>query len=262
MSFNFEARGVSAPMSNMDSNSYGAHLLVDFTSIDAADKLLGECEAFIDHSQEDIGALPENIPFPILSRVSQGVKSWRTKRRDTKLVQDLENLLPRIVQNEKSLRNIMGEVVEKKAALRLQARYLEVRLESCIEHNKDLLSQTNEPLDSLRAEVNVLSEKSAVIKAMMTFNKEVLRIRNVEKISKGQSFVRWGQSAKPQKASVTEADLAKDADHPVLEAHLVALREVCGEVITYEMIHTPNLLIPTSPSHAGCYISLPGPSTR
>jgi hypothetical protein len=220
---NLKSRGVDVPLSNDSGNSYGAHLLVDFSPIDAADKVLEDCESFIEDSKALASPVPETS-FPILSKVGAGIRSWRSKRRDVKLGQSLDILLPRIIQSEKVLRNIIGEVVEKKAALRMQARYLQVRLEVCIAHNKKLLDKTNEPLVMLRSYVNKLSGESTTVKAMMAFNKEVLRIRNVEKVSKGQSFVRWG--SKPQKAAVTEFDLAKDSDHPALDLRLVQLREV------------------------------------
>lgn len=139
-----------------------------------------------------------------------------------------ENIQPRVVATEKTLRKIIGEVVEKKGALRLQARHLHVRLEACIKHNKQLLAASDGPLEELRSIVNQLSGESTALKDMITFNKEVLRIRNVEEISKGQNFVRWGARPAAKKKNNAEADLRSDADHGVIEAKLVTIREVSG----------------------------------
>lgn len=203
-------------------NTYGAHLLVDFKPIEEAEALLEECEQYIQQTKTALFTLPF---VPAFSRVAAGVRMWRTKRRDNKLIQIYNELQPRVVATEKSLRKIIGEVVEKKGALRVQARHLQVRLEACIKHNKMLLEQSEGPLEELRGIVNKLSGESTALKDMITFNKEVLRIKNVEQISKGQNFVRWG--SKPnKKKSVMEVDLKQDPDHTVIETKLVTIREV------------------------------------
>jgi hypothetical protein len=196
-----------------------AHQLVDFTPIQEADQILEECQMFLQQAGDTSFVL-----FPMLTRV----KNWRLKRRDNRLISVYETLYPRIIAIEKKLRQIMGDVVEKKAEIRNQARHLQVRLQACIRHNKSNLQQTEGPVDELRLLINKLSSESSLLKEMIEFNKELLRFGTVEKVSKGQTFVRWGgiASKAPAKKVVTEAELQKDDMHPEIETRLLALRKV------------------------------------
>jgi len=80
----------------------------------------------------------------------------------------------------------------------------------------------------LRLMINRLSSESALLKEMIEFNKELLRFGTVEKVSKGQTFVRWGGMAAkaPAKKVITEAELQRDDTHPEIEKKLVSLRKV------------------------------------
>ena len=200
-----------------------AHQLVDFTPIQEADQLLEECQMFLQQAGDT-----NFVMFPLLTRVSTGVKNWRMKRRDNRLISVYETLYPRIVSTEKKLRQIMGDVVEKKGDIRLQARHLQARLEACIKSNKAQLQATEGPVDELRVLINKLSGESALLKEMIEFNKELLRFGTVEKVSKGQSFVRWGglTSKAPAKKVITEGELSRDDVHPEIDKRLVSLRKV------------------------------------
>lgn len=199
-------------------NSYGAHLLVDFKPIEDADKLLVQCEGFIQQAQNG-----GNMSFGAFPRF----RNWRTKKRDSKLVSMYATLQPKVVEAEQILRGIIGEVVEKKVALRLQARHLQVRLDACILYNKTILERSDGPLENLRGYVNALSGQSAELKSMILFNKEVLRIKHVESISKGKTFVRWGGTKQTvKKRNITDAELAADTDHQAIELQLSQLRQV------------------------------------
>eukprot|EP01038_Epipyxis_sp_PR26KG_P010107 gene10107-13583_t len=212
----------STKMDELNDNLYGAHLLVDFKPIEDADQLLGECEVFTVQAKQGMISLPFTIP---------SLKNWRTKRRDNKLMIMYDNLYPRVLAAEKVLRNIIGEVVEKKIALRTQAKYLQIRLQTCIKFNRDILSISENPLEDMREFVNKLSNESATLKTMILFNKEILRIKNIESISKGKSFVRWGPKPSMKK-NVTEADLANDRDHQMIQLRLEQLRQVREKFVT------------------------------
>ena len=204
-----------------DSN-FAAHQLVDFTPIQEADQLLEECHMFLQQAGDTSFTL-----FPLLTRVST-VKNWRMKRRDNRLISVYETLYPRIISTEKKLRQIMGDVVEKKGEIREQARHLQARLQACIRNNKAHLQATEGPVEELRLLINKLSGESALLKEMIEFNKELLRFGTVEKVSKGQTFVRWGgiSNKAPAKKVITEAELQRDDTHPEIENKLLALRKV------------------------------------
>jgi hypothetical protein len=204
------------------------HALVDFTPIQEADQILEECQVFLQQASDT-----NFVTFPLVTRLAPNVRNWRMKRRDTRLISVYESLYPRIVASEKELRNIMGEVVEKKSDIRNQARHIQARLEACIAANKSQLQTTESPVDELRILINKLSGESALLKEMIEFNKELLRFGTVEQVSKGQSFVRWGAltSKAPAKKVLTEAELMKDDAHPDIEQKLVSLRKVCFFVL-------------------------------
>ena len=85
---------------------------------------------------------------------------------------------------------MIGEVVEKKGILRLQARHLQSRLEQCVEHNQALLKASDGPLEDTRNFVNTLSSESTVLKEMMNFNTEILRLKKLEEHTKNLSVMR------------------------------------------------------------------------
>lgn len=202
-------------------DSYGVHLLVDFKSIEEADKLLAECEKYIEETRSEIFV----IPFvPSFSLLANNVRAWRSKRKDSKLVTGYQALEPKISVLEKTLRGIIGEVVEKKGALRIQARYLQIRLEQCVKHNKSLLETTDGPLEDTRNFVNMLSNESKLLKDMVTFNTEVLKMQALENQSKHQVYgTRWVQG---RQKNVNEIDVTKDSDNNAIQDKLNSLREV------------------------------------
>lgn len=225
-----------------------AHQLVDFTPIQEADQVLEECQIFLQQAGDTSFTL-----FPLLTRVST-VKNWRMKRRDNRLISVYETLYPRIVSSEKKLRTIMGEVVGKKADIREQARHLQARLQACIRFNKAHLQSTEGPVEELRLLINKLSSESALLKEMIEFNKELLRFGTVEKVSKGQSFVRWTNMSKaPAKKVITEAELQRDEMHPEIEKKLVMLRKVSVFIFTCSSV-----LVCSDPA-VGClsHLSIP-----
>lgn len=212
---------------------------VDFRVIEEADLLLEDCESFLVQAQTNMKALP----FSAFSTI----RNWRAKRRDNQLYNLYELLRPRIKDAENNLRAIIGEVAEKKNALRLQARYLQIRLDSCICYNKEILDNMNNPADDLRGVVNRLTVESSYVKSMVTFNSDLLRQRNVESVNRGKSLVPW--SAKNLVArQVTEADLMNDPDHSSLLQRLRMLREhrekyvdYLSSVLEYRETFTSNL---------------------
>eukprot|EP01036_Dinobryon_divergens_P029170 gene29170-38234_t len=165
-------------------------------------------------------------------------RSWRARNRDTKLANLYMSLVPKMIEAEKVLRGIIVDVAEKKNALRVQAKYLSVRLTSCLHHNKSLLDSSDNPVDDLREQINSLSNEAAMLKGMLAFNKEVLRIRKLESINREkQSFLRWGQKLPSNmKKGISESDLADDPDHTVIESRLDLTRQIRVKFLNYLQI--------------------------
>ncbi len=207
----------SAPPSNGDVYTGETMFECDFTPIDEVDNLLNDCNEFLSQSKSELVI----IPFSPFSRV----RNWRMKRRDNKLFEVYDLLIPRIKNSEKSLRQLIGEIVEKKNALRLQGRHLIARLNSCIKFNRDMSEQISIPEEDFRNTIKQLSDQSAIVKSMMSFNQEVLRLKNVESISKGKTFISWSSRTAMTKP-MSDAELAQDSDHPTLTMYLGSLREL------------------------------------
>lgn len=215
-------------------DGYGVNNLVNFglcfQPIEDADKLLEECNSFVEERDADL----YQVPFASFSRVAAGVRNWRAKQRESKLSVTYNSLVPRILEQEKALRQIIGEVVEKKKSLRLQARYLQVRLNTCLEVNKNLLLETDGPLQEIRSHVDNLSEEAVRLKEMSIFNREILRLKLLSTNRRNKPFMGWGNNSKQKpKTQVTESDLAEDTDHTMIGLRLECLRQLKDKYVKF-----------------------------
>jgi hypothetical protein len=137
------------------------HSLVDFEAINNAKKLYLECENFMLNMNDD-GDIPVDGLFSQLSRL----RTSKAKRRDEFLETNFKRLQIEIKDQENILRNLLGwlsilrclklsdffiskissyyivsnnnnhlmtvgDIVDKKKALRLQGKHLQARLEAC-----------------------------------------------------------------------------------------------------------------------------------
>ena len=152
-------------------------------------------------------------------------RQWRSRRRDEKLLVTMNSLLPRIKLSEEYLRDLIIQIVEKKLALRDQARHLKHRLDACIAFNSHAITSQEEIIDEMRNSVNALSTESALVKAMVAFNVELVRQKVMETVRNNRSFVSWGSKAVLLRP-ISEQELSEDADHPALMTRLNTIREV------------------------------------
>ena len=155
------------------------------------------------------------------------LRQWRSRRRDEKLHAVMHSLLPRIKASEEYLRDFIIQIVEKKLALRDQARYLKCRLDSCINYNGDSIDGQEDLIEEMRNAVNRLSTESTIVKGMVSFNVELVRQRVMETVRHNRTFVSWGSKAVLLRP-ISEQELAEDADHPLLMGRLNHIREVRG----------------------------------
>jgi hypothetical protein len=226
-----EMTEVAIPAPTGSASSYGVHLLVDFRPIEEADQLLEDCKQYVAESQQELYV----VPFvPTFSRLVSNVRQWRMKRKDARLQSVYDGLLPRVSSCEKELRGIIGDVVEKKSALRLQAKHLQVRLNACIAHNQEQLADSDAPLDETRNYVNLLSDEQTSLKQMLVFNAEVSRLKAAEANAKRHQAMRWGGLAKNRnnmnnnkKTTAESAADMKDEHHSAIEQRLKTCRTVC-----------------------------------
>jgi hypothetical protein len=210
-------------------NTKAAAALNMIEAFKTLDSLIEECNNFIN----EVKSIPPPSPVAESGSVFNGpaaqkFRAWRTKRRDEKLLVSYTSLLPRIKDGEDYLRDLIIHTVEKKLALRDQAKHLKSRLDSCIKHNEHYVEKHGAVIENMRSTVNSLSTESSLVKAMVAFNAELVRQRVVQNIRHGRSFVSWGSRAVLLRP-ISEQELAEDEDHPQLMARLNAVREVKKE---------------------------------
>lgn len=144
------------------------------------DNLMNESEAFL----EQIRSIPEFEGNYLLK-----FKAWRSKRRDKNLYLTMNVLIRRIKASEEQLRDTIIQVVEKKLALRDQARHLKCRLSSCITYNTDFVHNQEQFVEDMRKSVNGLSSESSELKAAVAFNCELVRQKIIQTVKQNRTFV-------------------------------------------------------------------------
>lgn len=203
------------------------------------DALMLESENFL----EQIRAIPEDQGNYLLK-----FNAWRSKRRDKNLYLTMNNLVRRIKSSEDQWRDNIIQIVEKKLALRDQARHLKCRLNSCIAYNTEFVEGQEQLVEEMRTNVNNLSAESSDLKAAVVFNCELVRQKIIQTVKQNRTFVackflvlpgiapnddvfNWlilcaGGSKAVLLRPVSDQELAEDADHPELMQRLHGLREV------------------------------------
>ena len=152
----------------------------DDTASKNFDALMTESESFL----EQIRSIPEFEGNYLLK-----FKAWRSKRRDKNLFLTMTNLIGRIKASEEQLRDTIIQVVEKKLALRDQARHLKCRLNSCITYNTDFVQSQEQFVEGMRNNVNGLSSESSDLKAAVAFNCELVRQKIIQTVKQNRTFV-------------------------------------------------------------------------
>ena len=222
-STNPSTRERGGSISGLNSNSSN-----DFLNINNLDNLINESESFLLQIQqislETMNSSSSNSSSSVL-QATKKFRQWRSKRRDEKLLLTMNALLPRIKSSEELLRDTIIQIVEKKLALRDQARHLKHRLDACIAYNAHYVDSQEEVIDEMRNSVNSLSTESAYVKAMVAFNVELVRQRVMETVRNNRTFVSWGSKAVLLRP-ISEQELSEDADHPTLMSRLNTIREV------------------------------------
>ncbi|CAE7511811.1 unnamed protein product, partial [Symbiodinium microadriaticum] len=194
------------------------------TSFSSIDSLITECNNFLSQISQIRDSLEAGSGSKGIMQAAHKLRQWRSRRRDERLHSVMHSLLPRIKSNEEYLRDFIIQIVEKKLALRDQARHLKCRLEACINYNGDYIDGQEDLIEEMRNAVNSLSTESSVVKVMVSFNVELVRQRVMETVRHNRSFVSWGSKAVLLRP-ISEQELAEDSDHPALMERLNRLRE-------------------------------------
>lgn len=219
-------------------------IVLDIKPVKDADSLVNECEAFILTLRNQNQAV-ESTRFPTLQHFRY---SWITKTNENQNATNYENLRIKIYDAEKVLRGMLLGIIEKKSILKTQARFLITRLNSCLDYQSNLLSDADKPVTELRAIVDNLANESSHVKIMVVFNNEVIRQKNVQTVRQGKTYIPW--TKKRNANVVSEEDLSKDDDYPVLHHRLHKLRTVrnrffpavilISRTVTTKILSAPN----------------------
>jgi hypothetical protein len=151
---------------------------------DAANKNFDALMAESEHFLEQIRAIPEFQGSYLLK-----FNAWRSKRRDKGLHHTMTGLIRRIKSTEELLRDNIIQIVEKKLALRDQARHLKCRLKSCIAYNMEYVQSQENYVEEMRKSVNGLSAESSDVKAAVAFNCELVRQKIIQTVKQNRTMV-------------------------------------------------------------------------
>lgn len=195
----------------------------DPISLTYLDNLIHESENFLQQISQ-ISAQDSSTDSSML-QAAKKFRQWRSRRRDEKLLLTMNSLLPKIKLSEEYLRDLIIQIVEKKLALRDQAKHLKYRLDACIQYNSSYITSQEDTIDEMRNSVNSLSTESSLVKAMVAFNVELVRQKVMETVRNNRAFVSWGNKAVLLRP-ISEQELSEDADHPALMTRLNTIREV------------------------------------
>jgi hypothetical protein len=153
------------------------------------------------------------------------IRNWRIKRQDLALSTSFDALLPKLKDAVEKTTVTCSIIDERAVVLREQALFLTARLRSCVDYNTDYLLKKANVLEEMRQVIDRLSANSASIKAMITFNVEVIRQKLVQSVGQGRSFMSWGNRAMLLRP-ISESELGEDPDHSFLIQKLKLIREV------------------------------------
>ena len=175
------------------------------------------------------------------------LRNWRIRRQDSQITTSFDSLFPRLVKAVEETTIVSSEIDEKTIALRDQAAVLKIRLNACMCYNTEYLANRSGMVDEMRLIVDMLSAYSTEIKAMITFNIEVIRQKLVQSVSQGKGFVSWGSRSMLMRP-ISESELGDDADHVYLMQKLRFIREskedLMGrltDLLELRELHTVNL---------------------
>lgn len=142
---------------------YASNFHVNRSCIEAAEDLVKDCDSLYANLQ--LAQKEQSFVF---------FKKIRQQRRDHQLFSQYESVLPKIKTSEKSLRALIGTIVDRKNLLRTQCSYLQIRVDSCKNYNENKLDEVTIPVVEARRLLSVLLDEVSSYRSMSAFNDEVL----------------------------------------------------------------------------------------
>lgn len=201
--------------------------------VDEHNILLEACKAYIEDANSQLISLPFT-PF-------RGLKNWREKRKDDRLVVIHNQLQPQIHDAEQSLRGILDAVMNIKSKLKEFAHECHTQLVACIDFSNKSLSTCEPIVEQVRVEVDHIMLETICLKAMLQFNVEVVKQVKYQMRVKAQVPL-WAQGRNMMgrnnrnmgragranlqaiRDEVNAEDCSDDADSRVVLTQLVELR--------------------------------------
>lgn len=137
----------------------------------------------------------ENFIRNVKDKASQAHRSRLSMFRRASTAEEMlnvfENVQIKILDVESKLRDAVTEAAEKKSALNDQAQYLSDRLNSCINSNLEYYNKQQEIFGKLKIVINDLSEEGSSLKAMLSFNENILKQKKAQCQKEGADFSSW-----------------------------------------------------------------------
>jgi hypothetical protein len=140
--------------------------------IDEYTELLDQCDVYLKDAKTELLTLPYS-PF-------KRIKSWRERRKDSRLLADMEKLQPRVTEAEANLRDILMKIMERKDLVRSMAQECYSQLLSCIDYTNKGLSHSEPIVEELRSLVDLITVETSDLKSMVLYNTDIVKQNRFE----------------------------------------------------------------------------------
>ena len=155
------------------------------------------------------------LPFSPFTRII----NWRERRKDDRLSAVMEALAPQLTDAERSLRELMVQVMERKETVRRVADECFAQLTACVTFTNKGLAHSEPIVDGLRDLVDAITQETLQLKNMVVFNTDLVKQTRFELRVQAQTPA-WARNAAGKGAFS-----ARMARSKIGRAHIVAIRD-------------------------------------
>lgn len=179
----------------------------DERSFDACDLLFHDCEELLKLSSKTISFTKKtNASNSSKLNVASKINKWRAKRKESSLSVTYESLQARVEQVEAQLQAYADQAVKSTSTLVVQALHLNMRLNACIQFNRQELEVMDPQLQSGQLFMNQLKATEVALENMIKF----AEMLDLMKRNEPQPYIPWAQRMAVQKERERQEALEKE----------------------------------------------------
>lgn len=111
--------------------------------------------------------------------LSGKIMKWRSKKNNVNLSAMYTEIATKLLKSEEKMKKLIEIAVKDCSSFVLQAKYVRLRLKSCINYNHDLSSVDLFTYNEASAILEAVRDRERALKSMLLFHDEVDRIRKI-----------------------------------------------------------------------------------